>query len=461
MANTTTLTAPGKGAGLDDWLAYIGKIHEKPMDLGLERMKDMVGRMGIEFECPVFTVAGTNGKGSTCALLESILRYAGYRVGMHTSPHLLRFNERCQIAGNEVDDKTLIAAFEEVEKARGQTALTYFEFTGLAILRIFQQAKLDAVILEIGLGGRLDAMNAIDTDCAILCSIGIDHSAYLGDTREQIGWEKAHIFRHGKPAICTDPEPPSTVADYAHELLAPLYVWGKDFLSYRHHGMWDFEMDMRSMATVHTTEWRNLPKPAISGVAQLQNAAGALAALAVMQDYLPVTRSAVVEGLENVVIAARFQQVKACDEHGSSVTVDVGHNPQAAAVLAENLARSTKPTDKVWAVFGMFADKDMASVAKLTNRHIDRWFVTGLPKPRGASVDELKRAMAEGGVDMGKVVTCESVDDALRKALAESLTEGPEAVKIIGFGSFVTVTGILESLRHDLREEQLAHGELK
>lgn len=461
MANTTTLTAPGKEAGLNDWLGYISKIHEKPMDLGLERMKEMIARMGIEFECPVFTVAGTNGKGSTCALLESILRYAGYRVGMHTSPHLLRFNERCVIAGDEVDDETLIAAFKAVDAARGDMPLTYFEFTGLAILKIFQDAKLDAVILEIGLGGRLDAMNAIDTDCAILCSIGIDHAAYLGDTREKIGWEKAHIMRHDKPVIVTDPNPPQTVYDYAHELLAPIYVWNKNFFTYRHHGMWDFEMELRSMATIHTTEWRNLPKPAISGVAQLQNAAGALAALAVMQDFLPVTRSAVVEGLENVVIAARFEHVKNADEHGAAVTIDVGHNPQAAEVLAENLARTTQPGEKVWAVFGMFADKDMASVARIMNRHIDRWFVTGLPKPRGAEAIELMDAMEEGGVDMGKVVTCASVDDALRKALAESVTEGPETVKIIGFGSFVTVTGIMESLKHDLREEQLASGEVK
>ena len=180
-----------------------------------------------------------------------------------------------------------------------------------------------------------------------------------------------------------------------------------------------------------------------------------------MQDFLPITRSAVVEGLENVVIAARFQRIKECDEHGSSVTIDVGHNPQAAEVLAENLCRTTKPGERVWAVFGMFADKDMTSVASIMNRHIDRWFVTGLPKPRGAEAQELKDAMANGGVDLGKVVTCESVDDALRKALAESKTEGAESIKIIGFGSFVTVTGILESLRHDLREDQLAEGQLK
>lgn len=456
MANTTNLSAPGKGAGLNDWLAYIGKIHEKPMDLGLDRMKQMIARMGIEFTCPVFTVAGTNGKGSTCALLEAIMRYAGYRVGMHTSPHLLRFNERCKIAGNEVDDATLVAAFEEVEQARGEVSLTYFEFTGLAILRIFQRANLDAVILEIGLGGRLDAMNAIDTDCAILCSIGIDHSAYLGDTREQVGWEKAHIMRHGKPAICTDPNPPSTVVEYAHELLAPLYVWGKDYQSYRHHGQWDFEMDLRTLAAFHTTEWRNLPKPAISGAVQLQNASGALAALAVMQDVLPITRSAVIEGLENVMIAARYQQVKARDANGAAVTVDVGHNPQAAEVLADNVLRTTTPDEKVWAVFGMLSDKDMANVSKTMNRHIDRWFITGLPKPRGADAQELLAAMEQGGVDPAKVVACENVDAALRTALAESAKPGNETVKILGFGSFVTVTGIFESLRHDLREEQLA-----
>lgn len=462
MANTMNLSAPGQGAGLEDWLAYIGKLHEKPMELGLERMKEMIARMGIEFQCPVFTVAGTNGKGSTCALLESVLRYAGYRVGMHTSPHLLRFNERCIIAGNEVEDDVLTAAFREVEDARGDLPLTYFEFTGLAIMRIFQQAALDAVILEVGLGGRLDAMNAIDADCAILCSIGIDHAAYLGDTREKIGWEKAHIMRHGKPCICTDPQPPQSVLDYAHRELAQLYLYGRDFHSYRHHGQWDFDMEMRTLASMHTTEWRNVPRPAISGAVQIQNASGALAALAAMQDYLLITRSAVVEGMENVYIAARFQQVKACDATGASVTVDVGHNPQAAEALVENLARTTQPDEKVWAVFGMFADKDMKEVARIMNRHIDRWFITGLPKPRGATVDELSTAMQDAGVDLGKVVVCENVDDALRKAMKESLTEGPEKVKILGFGSFVTVTGIFESLRHDLREAQFAAaGEVK
>ena len=197
-------------------------------------------------------------------------------------------------------------------------------------------------------------------------------------------------------------------------------------------------------------------KPAISGAVQLQNASGALAALAVMQDVLPITRSAVIEGLENVMIAARYQQVKARDANGAAVTVDVGHNPQAAEVLADNVLRTTTPDEKVWAVFGMLSDKDMANVSKTMNRHIDRWFITGLPKPRGADAQELLAAMEQGGVDPAKVVTCENVDAALRTALAESAKPGNETVKILGFGSFVTVTGIFESLRHDLREEQLA-----
>lgn len=214
---------------LDDWLNYIEKLHAKPIDLGLDRMKEMIRRLGIGFASPVITVAGTNGKGSTCTFIETIFREAGFRTALHTSPHLLRFNERALLDGREVNDESLIRAFREVEKARAGMPLTYFEFTGLGILKCFQDAKPDVVILEIGLGGRLDAINAVDPDVSVVAAVGIDHTAFLGDTREKIGLEKAHIFRSGKPAICSDPEPPQSLIEYAHEIGAKLSLINRDF----------------------------------------------------------------------------------------------------------------------------------------------------------------------------------------------------------------------------------------
>lgn len=445
------LKAPGSGAGLEQWLEYISRVNEKPMELGLERMKTMIARMGIDFGCPVITVAGTNGKGSTCAMIDSILRYAGYHTGLHTSPHLIRFNERVVIDGAEVDDETIVRAFEEVEAARGDLALTYFEFTGLAILRIFQRAKLDAVILEIGLGGRLDAMNAVEPDCSVVCSIGLDHEAYLGHTREEIGLEKACIYRTGKPAICTDPNPPKSLLEHAHMILAPLYTYGHEFHTYKHHGLFDFEIEMFH-PTPETVDWRNIPMPSLSGAASLQNAAGALAALATLSGELPITRSAVVEGLENVHIHARYEKVKDVDAHGASVTVDVAHNPQAARVLSANLTASGNPDVETWAVFGMLRDKDMVEVARTLLRQIDRWFVTCLPGVRGASLEELLAAMDKAGIDKTKIGSYDTVDAALRSAMAESLNREPGSVRIVAFGSFVTAAAAIESLRHDARE---------
>ncbi len=215
---------------LNEWLDYILASHpENVIELGLTRMKTMIARLGIAFDCPVITVAGTNGKGSTCAMLESIYRAAGYRTAMHTSPHMLRFNERAQINGKIVEDALLIDAFKEVEAARDGLPLTYFEFTALGILKVFQKAKPDVVILEIGLGGRLDAINALDSSAAIVTTVGIDHEAYLGNTREAIGWEKAHIYRKGRPAICADSQPPVKLLEYAQALGCKLSVAGVDF----------------------------------------------------------------------------------------------------------------------------------------------------------------------------------------------------------------------------------------
>ena len=243
---------------LDDWLAHVEKLHEKPIDLGLDRMKLMIERMGIRFECPVVTVAGTNGKGSTCAMIERICRAAGLRTGMHTSPHLIRFNERALLCGREASDEALVECLKEVEDARRGLSLSYFEFTGLAILRLFQKSALDVVVLEIGLGGRLDAINAVDPDVSVICAVGIDHTAFLGSTREAIGLEKAHIYRSGRPAICADPEPPVTIPEYAREIGAHYLAAGRDFDVKAHaDGTFDFIFGEERI--------EGLPRPALVG----------------------------------------------------------------------------------------------------------------------------------------------------------------------------------------------------
>jgi len=284
---------------LDTWLERIERLHSRPIDLTLDRVRDVAQRLRLQVACPTFVIGGTNGKGSTCAMLDAILRAAGYRVGLYTSPHLLVFNERAQVDGVRASDTALIEQFEAVEAARGATTLTYFEFTTLAILRLFQAAGLDALVLEIGLGGRLDAVNIIDADCSILTSVDIDHTAYLGNTREEIGFEKAHIFRHNRPAICAEPRPPAPVLEVAAELGADLWLTGRDFSYEGDRHQWSFRGRNARRAS--------LPYPALRGANQLLNASGALAALEALSHRLPVSQQAVRQGLLTVEIPARFQ----------------------------------------------------------------------------------------------------------------------------------------------------------
>ncbi len=263
--------APGAPESLSNWLERIERLHAKSIDLGLDRVRRVADRLGLRLDVPTIIVGGTNGKGSTCAMLDSMLRAAGYRVGLYTSPHLLRFNERARINGIDADDDALIAQFEAVEQARADTTLTYFEFTTLAILRLFSQSKLDAAVLEVGLGGRLDAVNIVDADVSIVTSVAIDHVDYLGATRELIGSEKAHIYRAGRPAICSDPEPPQSLLDHAHAIGADLWRFGRDF---------NYQGDRQQWAYAGRHLRRaSLPYPALRGANQLLNASGALAAL--------------------------------------------------------------------------------------------------------------------------------------------------------------------------------------
>ncbi len=421
------------------WLSHIEALHAKPIDMGLERMREMVKRMRIAFSVPVITVAGTNGKGSTCAMLESIYRAGGFRTGMHTSPHLMRFNERCLIDGREVPDEMLCRAFAEVEAARGDMTLSYFEFTALGILKLFEESNLDVVILEIGLGGRLDAINTIDPDVSVISTIGIDHTAYLGTTREAIGWEKAHIFRPGRPAVCSDPVPPRSVLDYAAEIGAKLLCAGRDFSVERME-------DGRFSFACGSVRFSSLPAPALPGENQYRNAAGVLAAVASLMDRLPVGRDALARGLRDVRVTARFELVT---QTPCPTVLDVGHNPEAAAALAKNIADTKKPGEATLAVFGMLADKDMARVAGTLCGAFSHWFIASLTGPRAATADQLKTKMLEAGIDEAAITAFDTIAQALEAARNEARSVQNRPVRIVVFGSFVTVTAALACLARE------------
>ena len=412
---------------LDHWLARIERLHHRTIDLSLDRVRAVAGQLGIGFDCPVILVGGTNGKGSTCAMLESILRAAGYRTGLYTSPHLLCFNERARIAGEPAGDAALIEEFEEVERSRGETSLTYFEFTTLAILRLFMRQRLDAVVLEVGLGGRLDATNLVDADCAVVTSIDLDHMDYLGPTREHIGGEKAHIYRRGRPAVCSDPQPPQSLLDVARNLGADLWLFGRDFNYQGDRQQWAYGGRKLRRA--------GLPYPALRGANQLLNASGALAALEALGQRLPVSQQAVRQGLLNVELAGRFQVLPG----RPSVILDVAHNPHAAAVLAENLDNMGFHP-RTLAVFGMLRDKDATGVIDSVADRIDHWYVgstsgaRGLPGRDLAGVVRAMRPAAAVEV-FGDVAS--AFDAAHRAAAADD--------RIVVFGSFLTVADVMRA----------------
>ena len=296
LVQCATLIAPYQNKmpnTLADWLTYLESLHPKTIALGLERVAQVKQRLNLQPDFPVIIVGGTNGKGSVCAMLESILHAAGYRVGCYTSPHLLDYNERVRIAKQPASDAELCASFAQIEQVRGDIALTYFEFGTLAAMQCFIEHKVDVAILEVGLGGRLDAVNVFDADCAVVASVDIDHTDYLGDTREQIAFEKAGIFRPGRVAICADADVPQALRKHAQEIGAPLWCIGSEFGFTRHEGQWDFRSKIGSRSA--------MPYPALRGAFQLHNASAALAALDAVKDKLPVNMQAVRRGLAEVV----------------------------------------------------------------------------------------------------------------------------------------------------------------
>jgi dihydrofolate synthase/folylpolyglutamate synthase len=413
-------------ADLAGWLAHIERLHPKGIAMGLERVARVRDALGLAPACPVFVVGGTNGKGSTCAMLEAILLAAGYRVGCYTSPHLLRYNERVRIDGREASDDALCAGFAAVEAARQGVELTYFEFGTLAAMAAFERAAPDALVLEIGLGGRLDAVNAFDGDCALLTSVDMDHMEYLGDTRERIGWEKAHIFRAGRPAICGDPLPPATVSEVAATIGADLQVVGRDFGYEGDRQQWRYRGRGGTRA--------GLAYPALRGANQLLNAASVITALDTLRERLPVSNQAIRQGFALVELPGRFQVLPG----RPAVILDVAHNPHAAAVLAENLSNmGFFPTTH--AVFAMLRDKDIAAVSRRMAGRVDRWHVASLAAtPRGATSAEVAEALREAraGGDIHEHATVAQAYAAAREA-------ADEGDRIVVFGSFHTVAEVM------------------
>ncbi|MEC5216328.1 dihydrofolate synthase/folylpolyglutamate synthase [Actimicrobium sp. GrIS 1.19] len=418
---------------LTDWLSRLETSHPITIDMGLERVAAVAASMGIRFDCPVIIVGGTNGKGSTCAMLEAILLQAGYRVGLSTSPHLIDFNERARIDGVSASDAALVDYFNKVEVARGATSLSYFEFTTLAILQLFMDAHLDAVILEVGLGGRLDAMNIIDADVAIVTSVDIDHTAYLGHTREAIGFEKAGIFRAGKAAICSDPVPPQSLLDHAAAIGADLWLIGRDFNYMGDKLQWNYG---------GREQRRNsLGYPSLRGANQLLNASAALAALEVLRHRLPVGAQEVRTGLVLVDLPGRFQVLPG----RPAVILDVAHNPHAAATLSQNLGNmGFHPY--TYAVFGAMQDKDIDGVIAQLKGQIDHWCLTDLPLPRAATAAAIREKLLAAGVVASTSKDTESSIEtfaAPADAFANAISRAGENDRIAVFGSFLTVAGVM------------------
>ena len=426
---------------LNSWLNYIESLHPKSIAMGLDRINHMIARLNLSPQFTIVTVAGTNGKGSSCAMLEQIYKQAGYRVGCYTSPHLLRYNERVRLNTVEVSDRELCIAFAAVDAARIdkdgiEISLTYFEMATLAAMWHFMQANLDVAIMEIGLGGRLDAVNAFEPNCAIVTSIDLDHQDYLGDTRESIGFEKAGVYRNAIPAICGDANPPTTLIKHAEKIQANFKQIHQDFDYAVVENGWQY---LQHGKLVHT-----LPKPALQGAYQVANAACVIAAVESLQSRLPVSTTAMADAMQRVTLAGRFQILTKTKLNTPRVIVDVAHNPHAAQALADNLKASKAQytqtnTAKIFAVFAMLADKDMQGVVSALKSEIDVWYVASINHSRGAQAADLAKVVLSV-LPLAKIKQFDNASNAYQQACIDM----GENDKMIVFGSFFTVASVLQ-----------------
>ena len=442
MGLTPSVSGSGTAAPatLSDWLAHCERLHPKTIDLTLERVETVRARLGIAFQCPVVVVAGTNGKGSTCAMLEAIALQAGYRTGLYTSPHLVHFEERCRVSGETVSPDDLLPHFEAVDAAREGATLTYFEFTTLAILRHLASLPLDVAILEIGLGGRLDAVNTIDSDCAVITSVDLDHMEFLGPDRESIGREKAGVMRPGRPVVVSDPVPPQSVLERAADIGADLWRFGRDFNYAGQQGagggwqQWSW--------AGRSTRYNGLAYPALRGANQLLNASGVLAVFEALRSRLPVSAQAVRNGLALVELPGRFQIVPG----QPTLVLDVAHNPHAIATLAQNLEQMGF-YPRTHAVMGAMRDKDLPVMIERLRPIVDHWHFCDLPTARAASAETLLnlwRAPRPAGAPSAAPGATATTHPSPAEALAAAVASADPADRIIVFGSFFTVGGVLQ-----------------
>jgi len=411
---------------LTDWLGYIESIHPSTIDLTLERIKIVIERLNLDISFPILTVGGTNGKGSTCSILESIYKEAGYKVACYTSPHFLIFNERIKIQTLAVSDEVICEAFSRIESAREDVTLTYFEYGTIAAMIIFSEAHVDVAILEVGLGGRLDAVNVFDADCAIVTTVDLDHMDYLGHTREAIGFEKAGIYRTEKTSICGDFDPPQSLIKHAELIHADLKIIGKDFGYEAHHDSFDFLID--------STFVMNLPLPKLQGDFQLANATNALMAVKAMEDKLPLTEISIQKGITLTLLPGRFQEVKKMP----SLILDVAHNPQAARSLSHNLKTHVVP-GKTIAVFSILKDKDIFGVINELNLDIDDWFIAEIQNERAASIENISNTIQKINPS-AHIEAFKNIQEAYQFASKEVTRND----RIIVFGSFFTVADIMK-----------------
>ena len=408
---------PQATSPLATWLSYLEHLHSKTIDLGLARVSEVAQRMAVMKPAPfVFTVAGTNGKGTTCRTLESVLMAAGYKVGVYSSPHLVRYTERVRVQGEELAELAHTTSFAEIEAARGEISLSYFEFGTLSALWLFQQARLDVVILEVGLGGRLDATNIVDADVAVVTSIALDHTDWLGPDRESIGREKAGIFRPGKPAVVGEPDMPLTIAEVASDKGARLLRRDVDWQYDAREQGWSFRDRQGALS--------DLPLPQVP----LPNAATAIAAL--RASGLKVNEQALRDGVQNAMLPGRFQIIS----DAPRTILDVAHNPHAAAYLAGRLKTLSK-TGRVLAVIGMLHDKDIAGTLANLQTEVDDWYCAPLEGPRGATAEQLLEHLRTGKVYI-------SVAQAWHAAMADARPEDT----VLVCGSFHTVAHVMEEI---------------
>ena len=419
---------------LDGWLAHIERVHPQTIAMGLDRVRVVQQAMALVPAVPVITVGGTNGKGSACMMLEAILSQAGYKTACYTSPHMLRYNERVRIARVDASDAQLVSAFAAVEAARVQAnvTLTYFEFGTLAAMKLFIDARVEAMILEVGLGGRLDAVNVFEPDCAMVMSVALDHMDYLGDTREKIAFEKAGIFRTGKSAICADLDPPQSLIAHAHAIGARLMMRGVDFdakPSLNPANQWSYQGPGGAR--------HSLPWPALRGAYQLANAAACIAALDTLRDRCPVTMNDIRSGLLTAENPGRFQVLPG----QPLVILDVAHNPHAAQALADSL-KSLPRGGQTLAVFSMLADKDIAGVIAILKPYIGHWYAASIDVggPRGSNAETIAQHLAAAGVSA--ITPCASVAAAVAAAREAATVDD----KILIFGSFYTVSEAMQAM---------------